>query len=88
MRYRAMASITFLVLSSLCAAAYADEAVTLRLKWLNQAQFAGFYVAQEKGYYKSAGLDVNIQPGGPDFPAVQMVTGGNEHSASPAPTRF
>ncbi len=50
----------------------------MRLKWLNQAQFAGFYVAQEKGYYKSAGLDVSIQPGGPDFPAVQMVAGGNE----------
>jgi ABC-type nitrate/sulfonate/bicarbonate transport system substrate-binding protein len=78
MRYRAVASITLLGLSSLCASAYADEGITLRLKWLNQAQFAGFYVAQEKGYYKSAGLDVNIQPGGPDFPAVQMVTGGNE----------
>jgi NitT/TauT family transport system substrate-binding protein len=52
--------------------------VTVRLKWFNQAQFAGFYVAQQNGYYKAAGLDVNIQPGGPDFPAVQMVTGGNE----------
>src|ERR1700728_907263 len=78
MSYRAVASIVFLALSSLCATAHADEAVTLRLKWLNQAQFAGFYVAQEKGYYKSAGLDVSIQPGGPDFPAVQMVAGGNE----------
>ena len=65
-------------MSSLFAAAHADEAVTVRLKWFNQAQFAGFYVAQEKGYYKAVGLDVNIQPGGPDFPAVQMVTGGNE----------
>ena len=55
MRYRAVASIILLGLSGLCASAYADEAVTLRLKWLNQAQFAGFYVAQEKGYYKSAG---------------------------------
>ena len=58
--------------------AHADDSVTLRLKWLNQAQFAGFYVAKEKGYYKAEGLDVNIQPGGPDFPAVQMVAGGNE----------
>ena len=62
----------------MCAVAHAADAVTVRLKWFNQAQFAGFYVAQEKGFYKSAGLDVNIQPGGPDFPAVQMVTGGNE----------
>src|SRR5271155_1427713 len=77
MRYRAITSAIFLVLSSFFAA-NADEAVTVRLKWFNQAQFAGFYVAQQNGYYKSEGLNVNIQPGGPDFPAVQMVTGGNE----------
>jgi NitT/TauT family transport system substrate-binding protein len=52
--------------------------VTVRLKWLNQAQFAGFYVAREKGYYEAAGLDVAIQPGGSDFPAIQMVAGGSE----------
>jgi ABC-type nitrate/sulfonate/bicarbonate transport system substrate-binding protein len=78
MRYRAKAILTFLVLNGLCAAAHAADSVTVRLKWFNQAQFAGFYVAEEKAFYKSAGLDVNIQPGGPDFPAVQMVTGGNE----------
>jgi NitT/TauT family transport system substrate-binding protein len=78
MRYRAKAIMTFLVLTALCAAAHAADSVTVRLKWFNQAQFAGFYVAEEKGFYKSAGLDVNIQPGGPDFPAVQMVTGGSE----------
>ena len=78
MRYRSVASAILLVLSGLCVEARADEAVTVRLKWFNQAQFAGFYVAKQNDYYKSAGLDVNIQPGGPDFPAVQMVTGGNE----------
>jgi len=78
MRYRAIAFGTSLILSALCAVAHADDAVTLRLKWFNQAQFAGFYVAQENGYYAAAGLDVNIQPGGPDFPAIQMVTGGSE----------
>jgi ABC-type nitrate/sulfonate/bicarbonate transport system substrate-binding protein len=56
----------------------AEESVTVRLKWLNQAQFAGYYVAKEKGYYSAAGLDVTIQPGGSDFPAIQMVAGGNE----------
>ena len=78
MRYRAMAFVIVLVLSGLCAVAQASDAVTVRLKWFNQAQFAGFYVAQEKGEYKAADLDVNIQPGGPDFPAVQMISGGNE----------
>ena len=52
--------------------------VTVRLKWLNQAQFAGFYYAKEANFYKDAGLDVTINPGGVDFPAVQMVTGGTE----------
>ncbi|MGP0088360.1 MAG: ABC transporter substrate-binding protein, partial [Xanthobacteraceae bacterium] len=58
--------------------AHAGESVTVRLKWLHQAQFAGYYVAKDKGYYETAGLDVSIQPGGSDFPAIQMVAGGNE----------
>jgi ABC-type nitrate/sulfonate/bicarbonate transport system substrate-binding protein len=78
MRYRAVASTLLLILGALCGGARADDAVTVRLKWFNQAQFAGFYVAKDKGYYKAAGLDVNIQPGGPDFPAIQMVAGGSE----------
>lgn len=67
-----------LVLSAFFFSAQADESVTVRLKWFNQAQFAGFYVAKEKDFYKSSGLSVDIQAGGPDFPAIQMVTGGNE----------
>jgi ABC-type nitrate/sulfonate/bicarbonate transport system substrate-binding protein len=78
MRYRAVASVFALILSGLFATARADDQVTVRLKWFNQAQFAGFYVAKDKGLYKSAGLDVNVQPGGPDFPAIQMVAGGSE----------
>jgi NitT/TauT family transport system substrate-binding protein len=78
MFYRIVLSIVAAVLSGAFTAARADESVTLRLKWFHQAQFAGFYVAKEKDLYKSAGLNVDIQPGGPDFPAIQMVTGGNE----------
>lgn len=52
--------------------------VTVRLKWIHQAQFAGFYAADQLGYYEEAGLKVNIQPGGSDFPAVQMVAAGDE----------
>ncbi|MGE8720931.1 ABC transporter substrate-binding protein [Leptospira terpstrae] len=36
------------------------EKVTLHLKWFHQFQFAGYYAAFEKGYYKEAGLDVEI----------------------------
>jgi len=78
MFYRIVLSIVATVLSGVLAVAQAEESVTLRLKWFHQAQFAGFYVAKEKDLYKSAGLNVDIQPGGPDFPAIQMVTGGNE----------
>jgi len=78
MFYRIVTSVVAAVLSGMLTAAQADESVTLRLKWFHQAQFAGFYVAKEKDFYKSVGLNLDIQPGGPDFPAVQMVAGGNE----------
>jgi NitT/TauT family transport system substrate-binding protein len=52
------------------------EAVKLQLKWVTQAQFAGYYVAAAKGYYKDAGLDVTIIPGGPDINPQQVLAGG------------
>ncbi|MDD2780450.1 ABC transporter substrate-binding protein [Sulfuricurvum sp.] len=39
---------------------WAKESVTLQLPWLHQFQFAGYYIAKEKGYYANAGLDVTI----------------------------
>ena len=50
--------------------------VTLQLKWVTQAQFAGYYAAKEKGYYKQAGLDVSIKVGGPDIIPETVVAGG------------
>jgi NitT/TauT family transport system substrate-binding protein len=78
MFYRFITAAIALVLSGILSAVLAEESVTLRLKWFHQAQFAGFYVAKDKELYKAAGLNVDIQPGGPDFPAIQMVAGGNE----------
>jgi NitT/TauT family transport system substrate-binding protein len=52
--------------------------VQVRLKWLHQAQFAGFYVAKDKGFYEHAGLAVTLNAGGVDFPAIQLVAGGGE----------
>ncbi|MDU2240055.1 MAG: ABC transporter substrate-binding protein [Paenibacillus sp.] len=59
-------------------AATAAEPVTvkLQLKWVPQAQFAGYFVAQEKGYYEAEGLKVDILPGGPDIVPEQQVAGG------------
>jgi len=56
--------------------AKAAEKVTLQLKWVTQAQFAGYYVAKDKGFYKDAGLDVTINPGGPDISPPQIIAGG------------
>jgi NitT/TauT family transport system substrate-binding protein len=49
--------------------------VTLQSKWVVQAQFAGFYAAKAKGFYRQVGLDVNIKPGGPDISPEQVVLG-------------
>ncbi len=57
-------------------AAHADDKVTLQLKWVTQAQFAGYYAAKDKGFYKAEGLDVTIKPGGPDVAPEQVLIGG------------
>jgi len=53
-----------------------DNSVKLQLQWVTQAQFAGYYVALEKGYYEEEGLDVTILPGGPDIAPPQVLAGG------------
>jgi hypothetical protein len=44
---------------------WAQNKVTLQLKWLHEFQFAGYYAALQQGYYRAAGFDVDIRPGGP-----------------------
>ena len=56
--------------------AFAKDAVTLQLKWVTQAQFAGYYVAKDKGFYDELDLDVTIKPGGPDIAPPQVIVGG------------
>ncbi len=56
--------------------AEAAEKVTLQLKWVTQAQFAGYYVAQDQGFYADEGLEVEIKPGGPDIAPAQVLAGG------------
>ena len=36
------------------------NSVSLQLQWVTQAQFAGYYVALDKGFYEAEGLDVTI----------------------------
>jgi NitT/TauT family transport system substrate-binding protein len=58
------------------AGASAADPVTIQLKWVTQAQFAGYYVAKDKGFYKEANLDVTIKPGGPDIAPEQVLAAG------------
>ncbi|MFO1036013.1 MAG: ABC transporter substrate-binding protein [Geminicoccaceae bacterium] len=74
MRLAALGAVAALALMAGSAAA-ADK-LTLQLKWVPQAQFAGYYVAKDKGLYEAEGLDVEIKPGGPDIAPPQVLAGG------------
>jgi len=65
-----------LTMTLMAGAASAADKVTLQLKWVAQAQFAGYFVAKDKGFYDEAGLDVEIKPGGPDIAPEQVIAGG------------
>jgi len=56
--------------------AKAGDPLVLQLKWLADAQFAGYFVAEAKGFYRTAGLDVTIKPGGPDIAPMQVLGSG------------
>jgi NitT/TauT family transport system substrate-binding protein len=64
--------LTSILASAACSAQAADKVVA-QMKWVPQAQFAGYYVAQAKGFYKELDLDVTIKPGGPDIAPAQVL---------------
>ena len=70
------AVVTAAGLAPTAASAQEDDDVVLQLKWVTQAQFAGYYVAKDKGFYDEVGLDVEIKPGGPDIAPPQVIAGG------------
>ena len=49
-----------LILTVSCISANAADKLTLQLQWVTQAQFAGYYVAKDKGYYADEGLDLSL----------------------------
>ena len=72
MKYTISAALAF----ALSAVAAQAEDVTLQLKWVTQAQFAGYFVAKDKGFFEEEGLNVTILPGGPDVAPTQVIAGG------------
>ncbi len=67
---------TATALTLIATASQAADKVTLQLKWVTQAQFAGYYVAADKGFYEEEGLEVEIKAGGPDISPPQVIAGG------------
>jgi NitT/TauT family transport system substrate-binding protein len=72
----ALAALATTVGIGLAAPAQAQDKFTVQMKWVPQAQFAGYYVAAAKGYYKAEGLDVTMDPGQGSAGAVQRVATG------------
>jgi len=80
--------LALLVILSMVAAACGGDAeegakeakvtkLTLQLAWVTQAQFAGYYAADELGFYEDEGLDVTIRPGSPDIRPTQVLLAGS-----------
>ena len=55
---------------------WAQDKVTLQLKWAHAFQFAGYYAAQQQGYYRAAGLDVDIREGGSGVVVSKVIQDG------------
>jgi len=50
--------------------------VALQLSWLHSVQFGGSYIAQSRGYWRDGGLNVALNPGGPNAPVEPPVVTG------------
>jgi diguanylate cyclase (GGDEF)-like protein/PAS domain S-box-containing protein len=60
----------------LAAPAFAADRVSVLLNWKHQFEFAAFYAAEARGFYRAAGLDVEIREGGPGVDTVKEVVAG------------
>lgn len=58
------------------ASSQSGNKVTLQLKWKHQFQFAGYYAAIDQGYYRDAGLDVELREARPGHDPVDAVLNG------------
>ena len=70
--------ISFILLACLSSRSYALETVSLQLQWKHQFEYAGFYAAIEKGFYRAEGLDVELYEAQTDKDPVQEVLSGKK----------
>lgn len=81
---RLFIAVFFLILQcvpGLLPSAHALEKVSLQLKWRHAFQFAGYYAAQQQGYYRSAGLDVEMREADPFLNVINEVVSGHVNYA-------
>jgi NitT/TauT family transport system substrate-binding protein len=85
LRFLGIATVSMLVVAACGGAPAAPQAttapaemtkVTLQLQWVAQSQFAGYYAALDKGFYKDEGLDVTIKEGAVDIVPQQVLASG------------
>jgi len=56
--------------------AHAATPFAMQAAWINDAEFAGYFIAMDQGYYTAEGLDLTYLPGGPDvIPEATIVAG-------------
>ena len=72
----------FFFVAGVVAAGAEMKSASLRPQWVPQAQFAGYYAALAKGFYREAGIDLEIRPAGPGISALNNVASGRETFAS------
>ena len=73
--------VTYLLLL-FCTATYAQDKLVFTPQWSAQAQFAGYYVAQEKGFYKQAGIDVEIVHPSVTQSAMSRIRNNESHATT------
>lgn len=71
--------------SSLPFRAHAATPLTMQAAWINDAEFAGYYVAMDQGYYTEAGLDLEYLSGGPDVIPESTIIAGRADLALTTP---
>ena len=79
---RIRSSYLFFLLLLVCMNAQGQEKFIFTPQWTAQAQFAGYYVAQEKGFYKEAGLNVEIVHPSPTQPAMKRIQNKESHATT------
>ncbi|MDR3641966.1 MAG: ABC transporter substrate-binding protein [Humidesulfovibrio sp.] len=78
----ALSAMAFGGLTATVAQAGELASASLVLQWQPQAQFAGFYVAEAKGFYREAGVDLTLIPGGQDVVASKLLAKGRAQFAT------